>query len=166
VRSDGPGGIPTGFTKIGDSNSQILKGVCSAPVLGACPDVTCSLNGARCLRICPPNYTDAGQSCIKFNINRLTAQPMCPNLYYLPSGSFSCVLTPWGITLYVLFIISICALVYQFSYSAFGIGNSAALNSINAYLRKTNGISSFNPKILIVTLLFLLLLCAIFLTQG
>jgi hypothetical protein len=166
VKSDGPGGIPTGFTKVGNSNSQLLKGVCSAPVLGACADVTCSLNGAQCLKTCPPNYTDGGLTCIKFNINRLFAQPECPNLYYLPNGSYTCILTPWGITLYVLFIGSICALIYQFSYTAFGIGNSSTLNSIHAYLRKSNGVSSFNPKILIVTLLFLLLLGAIFLTQG
>jgi len=157
---------PTGFTKVGDSNSQILKGVCAPPVSGACPDITCSINSNQCLRICPPNYTDAGQTCIKFNINRLTAQPECPNLYYLPLGGNTCVFTPWGITLNVLFIGSVCALVYQFLYSRFGIGNSSALNNINAYLRKTNGMPSFNPKTVAITLFFLLLLAALFLTQG
>jgi hypothetical protein len=104
--------------------------------------------------------------CIKFNINRLTAQPECPNLYYLPYGGNTCVLTPWGITLNVLFIGSVCALIYQFCYSSFGLGNSATLNSINSYLQKTNGVTSFDPKLLLVSLLFIFLLGALFLTQG
>jgi len=157
---------PTGFTKIGTSNSQILKGVCAPPVSGTCPDITCSVNANQCLRICPVNYTDGGLMCIKYNINRLTAQPECPNLYYLPYGGNTCVLTPWGITLYVLFIGSICTLIYQFLYTSFGFGNSAALNSINAHLRKAHGVTSFDPKLLLLTILFIFLLGALFLTQG
>ena len=163
VRSDAP---PTGFTKVGQSNSQILKGVCSAPNGGLCPDPTCSLRSNQCLRNCPPNYTDGGLTCIKFNINRQFAQPECPNLYYLPNGSYSCILSPWGITLYVLFIACLAALLYQFTFTGFGLGNSATLNKIHGYLRRNSGLSSANPQTFIITLLFLLLIIALVLIQG
>jgi hypothetical protein len=159
------GGAPLGFVLKEGSNSVIIKNE-PTPTEGGCePGFTEWVYG-QCYINCPPHYADAGTYCVKIAMDRDYIHSTCPGLYYAPNGSTDCILTPWGITLYVLLFAVASLMIYQFSRAAFGWGNSQTLNQVQAYLRKQHGVSSVSAKTIVSTVLFFILLIAIIATQG
>jgi len=159
------GGAPLGFVPKPGSNSIIYKNE-PTPTEGGCePGFTEWVNGL-CYINCPAQYADAGTYCVKLSTDREYTQSSCPALYYAPNGSIDCILTPWGITLYVLLFGVASIMVYQYSRSAFGWGNSHALNQVQAYLRKQHGVSVVSAKTIITTTLFFILILAVIFSQG
>jgi hypothetical protein len=157
---------PLGFTKVPNSNSVISKPPPIAPTNNICPLGFIEWVYSQCYLKCPSNYAEGGTTCIKIAEDREYTNPSCPNLYYLPTNGTQCLLSPWGITLYVLFIVAVGALVFQLTKTTFGIGNSSTLNRIQAYLRKQNGLSSVQPKTLLSTLILILVIIAVIFVQG
>jgi hypothetical protein len=159
------GGAPLGFVAQPGSNSVITKNE-PTPTEGGCAAGFTEWVNGLCYINCPPLYADAGTYCVKLSMSRDFTPSTCPSLYYAPNGSANCVLTPWGITLYVLLFSVGALMVYQFSRTAFGWGNSHTLNQVQAYLRKQHGVSTVSAKTIVTTVLFFILLLAVIFTQG
>jgi hypothetical protein len=151
---DMTGIMPSGFQTIPYTNAEIVKTAFATPTAGICPTGYTKWEANKCYIDCPLNYPDLGPSCLVPSLTRRYTSPTCGNLSYTPSLGSPCILTPWGITMYIMLLLVGIVLVYQLITTKFGIGNSKILNKVQAYLRTQAGVTSVQPPL---TLNFFLL---------
>jgi hypothetical protein len=148
---DMQGNIPSGFQAIPYTNAEIVKTSFETPVAGVCPEGYTKWQANKCFIDCPLNFPDLGPTCMVPSLTRSYTSPTCGFLSYQPSLGSNCILSPWGIALYILLIVVGMILVFQlvkmFS-NKFGYGNnnSRVLNKIQGYIRTDSELTAMQAQ--------------------
>lgn len=158
--------MPSGFQAIPFTNAEIVKTSFVTPTDGVCPAGFTKWEANKCYIDCPLNYPDLGPTCLVPSLSRRYVSPTCGNLSYTPSLGSPCILTPWGITLYVLLLLVGIVLIYQLTTTSLGFGNSKVLNKIQGYLRSQSGSTFIQPPLLLNLFLFSGLILALIFLRG
>ena len=159
--------VPLGFKAVPNSNALIEKtDVITITPPQICPAGYTEWEPNLCYINCPSNYSDNALTCVVQSVPRIYSAPTCGNLSYTPSMGSACILTPWGVTIYVLLILVAAALAFQLYTTKFGFGKSKILNKIQSHLRASTGSTAIQPQILLNVFLLLGIILALIFLRG